>query len=90
MVAGFWLGVEVFSRFQEAEEIRESVRNISCDVKRLLSDLLLCFQKGKIIFWKMFTITVLLDRFLQPEEMIEGSSCLIDCECPKPSFPHVC
>lgn len=54
-----------------------SARNISCNVKWLLSDLLLCFQKGKIIFWKMFTITVLLDRFSQPQEMNEGLSCLI-------------
>lgn len=76
-VAGFWLGMVVFSRFQEAEEIREFVRNISCNVKQLLSDLLLCLQKGRMMFWKTMTVVVLLDWIFQPEEMDKGLSCPI-------------
>lgn len=75
--AGFWLGVMVFSRFQGAKKIREFIRNLSCNVKKLLSDLLLCFQKGRMIFWKTFTIVILLDCFLQPEEMDGRLSCPI-------------
>lgn len=67
----------VFSRFQEAEKLSVFVRNISCNVKQLLSGLLLCFQKDRMIFWTMLTIVVLLDWFLQPEEMDKGFSCPI-------------
>lgn len=83
-VAGNWWLLVVFSRFQ-AEKIREFHRNILCNIKQLLSDLLLRFQEGRLLFWKTL-IGILLDWLLQPEEMDKGWSCLICRECLKSLF----
>lgn len=72
--AGNWWLLVVFSRFQ-AEKIREFCRNILCSIRQLLSDLLLCFEEGRMFFWKTLT-AILLGWFYQPEELDKGWSCL--------------
>lgn len=89
-VAGFWLSLTLSSGFQEAEKIRELIRNIACNVKQLLSGLLLCFQKGRVMFWKTFTIVALLDWFYR--QKTQRRVCLVPFieDVPNPCFPGVC
>lgn len=73
-MTAFWQGNVVSSRFQVTVKIRELVRNISCHIEQLTSDLWFCVQKGGMVFWKTFTVVVLLDWFLQMEEIDRGLS----------------